>query len=96
MKLKIFKKKLHSLIERIRLSEPEFEIMKAQSKSYEAVCSAVEVNFSSKHRDITDNVGAIIDKIYISKDFNIDVDIKKILSSMGIIVDSSDKVNVIQ
>lgn len=96
--MKIFnklKRKIHYLIERIRLSESDYLTMKAKSQMYSAMMSTVKYSSSADYEDIKDAADNVITKICKAKTATIDIDIIEMLAEGGITFDKNAvKLNV--
>ena len=89
----VFKRKLHILIERIKLSESDYLIMKANAQMFAAMMSTVKCNFEMEYEDVM--VGeSLITKIPKSKTMTINIDIKQMLANAGITFDDTVKLNI--
>ena len=92
-KFNVFKRKLHILIERIKLSESDYLTMKANAQMYKDMMSTVECNLDVEYEDVM--VGkSLITKIPKSKTMTINIDIKQMLANAGITFDDTVKLNI--
>lgn len=86
--MKIFnelKRKLHYLIERIKLSESEYLSMKAKAQMYEAMMSTVVYSVDSEYQDVFDDVGNLITRIPKSRTATVHVNVTDMLAEGGIV-----------
>lgn len=94
--LKKLKRKTNYLIERIKLSEPNYLHMKAKAQMYEDMMSAITYNLNTDYEDITDVLGNVVTRIYRDKTVTLDVDVIKMLAAGGITFDkNSVQLNII-
>jgi len=89
------KMKIRYLIERIRLSESDYLIMKAQSQMYKAMMSTVKCNIDSEYEDVTNKQGDTIMRLEKSRTMTMSVNIVEMLAEGGITFDENAvKLNV--
>ena len=95
IKIKILKRKLLCLFERIRLSELDYKNIKSKAQMYDNMMSTVVFNFNTVSEDIKDKDGNIIYRFPKSKTANIDIDIVEMLKAGGVTFDlNAVKLNV--
>jgi hypothetical protein len=95
MKIKVFKRKVSSLIERIKLSEAEFEQQKAKLNIFHDMCSNIEITWDDGIGEVRDKDGNIIYKFHKIQSKNININVKKMIQAMGIVLDNNTKINII-
>ena len=88
-----FKRKLYCLIERIKLSESDYQAMKATSQLYHAMMSNVKATLNTEYKDIMDNYGNVVATVYDGVTMTIDVDIVQMLAA-GLITFDKNKVKL--
>lgn len=89
------KRKIHCLLERIKLSEHDYLSMKAQSQMYKAMMATIKHSSSADYEDIKDADGNLIQKLLIGKTVKLDIDIVELLAEGGITFDKNAvKLNV--
>jgi hypothetical protein len=79
------KRKIHCLIERIKLSESDYVAMKTQSQMYKAMMSTIKYDLSSEYEDIKDASGYLITTIPKAKTATAHINITEMLAEGGII-----------
>ena len=84
MKFKIIKRKILSLIERIRLSENEYNELKDKSETLDNIISTFKFELNTEHEDVKDNHGNIIYRHLKSRKATITVDVEQMLKNLGI------------
>lgn len=95
MTFNVIKRKLICLIERIKLSESDYMIMKSESQMYKSMMSAIKCGLNTDYEDIKIN-DCIIQRIPKSKTMVVNVDVWQMLANGGIIFDKNTvKLNVI-
>ena len=78
------KRKIHCLIERIKLSESDYLIMKAQSQMYSGMMSTITYSSSSEYEDVKDASGYLITSIPKAKTATVHINITEMLAEGGI------------
>lgn len=84
MKFKTIKRKMLSLIERIRLSENEYNELKDKSEMLDNMMSAFKFETNTEHTDVKDKHGNIVRKCLKSRKATITVDVEQMLKNLGI------------
>lgn len=93
-KFNVFKRKLHSLIERIKLSESEYLSMKSKAQMYSDMMSTVKCECNTDYEDIKNN-GHAIARFPKSRTMTLNIDVEQMLASGGITFDKNAvKLNV--
>lgn len=89
MKFNVFKRKLLCLIERIKLSESDYRLMKTESQTHKKMMSTIKFNIDSEYEDVTDNQGDTIMRLEKLRTMTIDIDITEMLAEGGIVFDKN-------
>lgn len=90
----VFKRKLHNLIERIKLSESDYLSMKVKSEMYSNMISTIRYEHYTDYEYIKNN-GQTIAMFPKSKTATLTVDVGEMLTSGGIIFNKNAvKLNV--
>lgn len=86
-------RKFKSLVERIRLSESEYFIMKEQIKMLEAISSAMTIEQNWKSKSITDRYGnEILHRVEPSLQRTLEIDVKKLFETLRIPYDRDNTI----
>lgn len=94
MKFNELKRKLHYLIERIKLSETEYISIKNKSRMYDDMMSTVKCTFNAEFEEVKKD-GYVLKRFPTKKNVNIDIDMKQMLSNGGINLDRSVDLKII-
>lgn len=78
------KMKIRCLIERIRLSESDYLVMKAQSQMYQAMMSTIEYSSDSEYEDTFDDNGIPIKSFLKARTATVHINITDMLAEGGI------------
>ena len=87
-KIDVFKRKLHSLIERIKLSESDYLSMKSKAQMYSDMMSAIKYECNTDYEDIKSN-GQTIARFPRSKTMTLNIDVEQMLENGGITFDKN-------
>lgn len=90
MKFKTIKRKMLSLIERIRLSENEYNELKDKSEMLDNIMSTMKFEINTEHTDAKDKHGNIILRRVKSRKATVTVDVEQMLKKLGISWDGGD------
>lgn len=78
------KRKIHCLIERIKLSESDYLMMKAQSQMYKAMMSTIKYSSDSEYEDAFDDNGNLIKRFLKARTATIHINIADMLAEGGV------------
>lgn len=78
------KMKIRYLLERIKLSESDYLIMKAQSQMYKAMMSTVKYSSNVVYEDIVDDTGNLINRVPKSNTAIVHINITEMLAEGGV------------
>lgn len=78
------KMKIRYLLERIKLSESDYLIMKAQAQMYKAMMSTVKYSSNAIYEDIVDDAGNLINRVPKSNTAIIHINITEMLAEGGV------------
>ncbi|MBQ2396933.1 MAG: hypothetical protein II304_07875 [Bacteroidales bacterium] len=84
MNFKTIKRKMLSLVERIRLSENEYNELKGKSEMLDNIMSTFKFEINTEHTDAKDKHGNIIRRCLKSRKATITVDVEQMLKNLGI------------
>lgn len=84
MKFKTIKRKILSLVERIRLSENEYNELKDSSEILDNMMSTIKFEINTEHTDVKDKHGNIIYRHLKSHKATVTVDVEQMLKKLGI------------
>lgn len=84
MKFKTIKRKMLSLIERIRLSENEYNELKDKSVILDNIMSTMKFEINTEHTDAKNKHGNIICRSLKSRKATVTVDVEQMLKKLGI------------
>lgn len=79
-----FKRKIRCLIERIKLSESDYVMMKAQSQMYSSMMSTIRYSVDDEYENITDGNGSLITQTIKARTATVHVNITEMLAEGGI------------
>ena len=97
IKIKILKRKLLCLFERIRLPESDYKNIKSKAQMYDNMMSTIDFNLNTVSEDIKDKDGNIIYRFPKSKTANMNIDIMGMLKAGGVTFDlDAVKLNVVK
>lgn len=97
IKIKILKRKLLCLFERIRLSESDYKNIKSKAQMYDNMMSTIDFNLNTELEDIKDKDGNIIYRFPKSKTANMNIDIVEMFKAGGVTFDlDAVKLNVVK
>ena len=95
MKFNVFKRKLLCLIERIKLSELDYGLMKAKSQMYDGMMSTIKCDINSEYEDVTNKQGNTVMRFEKSRTMTMNVNVVEMLAEGGITFDmNAVKLNV--
>ena len=86
-RIDVFKRKLHSLIERIKLSESDYTSMKSKAQMYSDMMSTIKYDRNTEYEYIKKN-GKNIAR-FPSKTITINIDVEQMLANGGITFDEN-------
>lgn len=86
-RIDVFKRNLHSLIERIKLSESDYLSMKSKAQMYSDMMSTIEYERNTDYEYIKKN-GKNIAR-FPSKTITINIDVEQMLANGGITFDEN-------
>lgn len=96
MKIDVIKRKLLCLIERIKLSEDDYRMIKVKAEMYDDMMSTIEYDVNTEYVEAKDNQGCTIVKIPKSTTMVCNVDIEQMLANGGVTFDKNRvKINII-
>lgn len=78
------KRKIHCLIERIKLSESDYVTMKTRAQMYKAMMSTIKYSSSPEYEDVKDSLGCLITTIPKAKTATVHINITEMLAEGGI------------
>lgn len=78
------KRKIRCLIERIRLSESDYLVIKAQSQMYQAMMSTIKYSSDSEYEDAFDDNGFLIKRFLKARTATIHINITDMLAEGGV------------
>lgn len=77
-------RKIHCLLERIKLSESDYITMKARSQMYSAMMSTIRYTTDSECEPVYDSKGCLITNLFSAKVITININITDMLAEGGI------------
>ena len=87
--------KLKNLIERIKLSELDFQNIKNKAKMYDAMMSAIQVEGHQEYEEAWDAYGHVVMTFPKAMFYTVNIDIEKMLAAGGVTFDkTATKFNV--
>ncbi|WP_288682268.1 hypothetical protein [uncultured Eubacterium sp.] len=87
-KLETIARKVHNFIERVRMSESDYLIMKEQSNKFENMMSSCEFKLDEpEHTDVKDADGNILRIFKKSRSASLNINIDEMLKNGGILYD---------
>lgn len=79
--------KLQSLIERIKLSEADYQNMKNKAQRFDKMMSTIQVEGIVEYEEVCDAHGHILTTFPTSKSCTVSIDIKEMLAAGGVAFD---------
>lgn len=85
--LKTTRRKLHNFVERVKMSELDYLVMKEKSEKFDKMMSTISIDVSTEYKEIKSKNGDLIYRVP-RKQGSINVDTPAMLKAAGIIFDS--------
>ena len=96
MKFNVMKRKILCLIERLKLSEHNYRVMKVKAKMYDDMISTIKYDINTEYEEAKDKTGCVLVRIPKSISMVCNVDVEQMLANGGITFDKNRvKINVI-
>ena len=85
-------RKFKSLIERIQLSESEYDLMKYRSEVLKRLESSIKIDSKRNSKSITDKHGNEMYRFVGRKLTTVDIDIEQLFESFGLVYDANNTI----
>lgn len=76
--------KLKNLIERVKLSELDFQNIKNKAKMYDAMMSTIQVEGHQEYEEVVNAYGHVVMTFPKAMNYTVNIDIEKMLAAGGV------------